>query len=87
MLTLQEMLGHSPDWKVTMAELRYENRQPDSAGKLLDAAESHLVELRRTPARLALQARIESLRERLRSGTLPATQRGEAPPDGLPTPQ
>ena len=67
MLALEVMLGESPDWKVAMAELYYDNRQVAPASKLLAAAEQQLLELRRTPARIALKARIFELRERIRS--------------------
>jgi tetratricopeptide (TPR) repeat protein len=64
MQALQNMLGDSPDWKVGMAELYYDNKQVEAAEKWLDSAERQLVELRRTPARIALQQRIIDLRER-----------------------
>lgn len=67
MLALEPMLGSSPDWKVSMAELYFENRQSAPAQELLVAAERQLQELRRTPARIALQGRISALRKRISS--------------------
>ena len=65
MQELQPMLGDSPDWKVGMAELYYENKERAAAEELLLAAELQLTALRRTPARVALQKRIADLRERI----------------------
>ena len=67
MQELQPVLGDSPDWKVGMAQLYYENRQRETAQELLLAAELQLATLRRTPARVALQERITGLRERIES--------------------
>jgi tetratricopeptide (TPR) repeat protein len=62
MQALRSMLGDSADWKVAMAELYYQNAQVEPADAMLEAAETQLTSLRRTPARIALQQRITQLR-------------------------
>lgn len=62
--TLQPMLGESPDWKVDMGDLMLQIGQPEQAAALLEEASLQLSTLRRTPARMDLQQRIDHLRER-----------------------
>jgi Tfp pilus assembly protein PilF len=63
--TLEPMLGESPDWKVQMAELQLQAGDKDAANKLLEAADQQLATLRKTPARITLQARIDELNQQI----------------------
>lgn len=67
MSSLQAILGDSPDWKVSMAELRLENGDVTQAAALLNEAISHLESLRKTPARLDLMSQISALKAGLGS--------------------
>lgn len=62
-VTLEPTLGQSPDWKVDMAELLLENGDKAESLRLLKIASEQLDELRKTPARLALRDRIETLQD------------------------
>ena len=61
--TLRPMLGESPDWKVEMAQLQLLVGDRRAAEQLLEQASEQIDSLRRTPARLALKARIAELRQ------------------------
>lgn len=58
---LQPILGDTPDWKVDKAELLLQTGDREQAVALLEAASSQLQTLRKTPARLATQDRIDRL--------------------------
>ncbi len=60
---LEPMLGESPQWKVDMADLLLQVGEPEQATALLDAAESQLDRLRRTPARLQIVEKIARMRQ------------------------
>jgi hypothetical protein len=62
---LEPMMGNSPDWKVDMAELRLQAGNKEAARKLLETADRQLATLRKTPARIALQGRIEELNQQI----------------------
>lgn len=59
---LEEILGHSPQWQLEMAELLLIAERRGEATALLDQALAQLQELRLTPARRQLQHRIERLK-------------------------
>ncbi len=60
-MTLQPMLGTSPNWKVETAELQQQAGRRDGALRLLEQAADQLTTLRATPARQSLLARIAVL--------------------------
>jgi tetratricopeptide (TPR) repeat protein len=62
LLTLEPMLGQSPEWKVEMAELCIQTGQTEQASRLLSDAARQLESLRRTPARIELLERITRLK-------------------------
>jgi tetratricopeptide (TPR) repeat protein len=72
LLTLQEMLGSSPAWRVDMADLLIMVGRPDDATAMAEAAQAELMGLRPTPARIALQQRATALLSGLQVESLPA---------------
>ena len=61
---LRPILGESPEWKVDMAELYLLNGARAQADRMLKDAKAQLQLLRKTPARLRLQERINALERR-----------------------
>ena len=62
-LRLEPVLGRSPAWQVTLAEMHLAAAEPRQARAWLDSAEARLSELRPTGARRELLERIASLRD------------------------
>ena len=61
---LKPMLGHSPEWKVEMAELQLQSGEEEAASQLLKEATEQLDSLRKTPARQALRERVALIQAR-----------------------
>jgi predicted nucleic acid-binding protein len=73
-LTLRDVFGDSPEWKVTMAELHLHADNRQQAARLLRQADQQLKRLKKTPARQQLRRRIAVLTARL-AEPLPAGKR------------